>query len=149
MIKNERRYKITGRRADEVRHALDELARAPLHEGLTPGIRELQIEALRGTLSDLDAELAKFDALRGAVLIEVDGIEQLPVALVQARIASGITQRQLAERVGLREQAVQRYEATDYAGAGFERLVEIAAALGLTIRCSIRLATTGDGTSIR
>jgi transcriptional regulator with XRE-family HTH domain len=48
-------------------------------------------------------------------------------------------QRQLAERVGLQEQAIQRYEATDYAGVSFARLVEIAEARVLTIHYDVRL----------
>lgn len=91
MIKNERQYKITRSRADEVRNTIGELQRAPLPGGLQPEMRELQLDALR------------------------------------------LTQRQLAERVGLQEQAIQRYQATDYASVSFARLVEIAVALDLTI----------------
>jgi HTH-type transcriptional regulator/antitoxin HipB len=102
-------------------------------------MRELQLDALRGTLGDLEAELAEYDALHDATLIEATGIEQLPTALIRARIACGLTQRQLAERVELQEQAIQRYEATDYAGVSFARLVEIAEALDLTIHYDVRL----------
>jgi HTH-type transcriptional regulator/antitoxin HipB len=143
MIKNERQYKITRSRAAEVRSAFSELQVAPLPDRLQPAMRELQLEALRGTLGDLEAELAEYDALHDAIRIEASGIEQLPTALIRARIASGLTQRQLAERVGLREQAIQRYEATDYAGVSFARLVDIAEALDLTIHYDVRLTQAG------
>jgi HTH-type transcriptional regulator/antitoxin HipB len=65
------------------------------------------------------------------------------VTLIRARIARGLTQRQLAERVGLPEQAVQRYEAADYAGVSFARLVEIADALEVTIHYDVRLSQAG------
>jgi HTH-type transcriptional regulator / antitoxin HipB len=55
VIKNERQYKITRRRADEVRNAIGELLRAPLPDGLQPEMRELQIDALRGTLGDFES----------------------------------------------------------------------------------------------
>ena len=139
MIKNERQYKITRSRADEVRNSVGELQRTPLPDGLQPEMRELQLDSLRGTLDDLQAELAEYDALHDATLIEATGIDQLPTALIRARIACRLTQRQLAERVGLQEQAVQRYEATDYGGVSFARLVEIAEALDLTIQYAIRL----------
>ena len=103
-------------------------------------MRELQLDALRGTLGDLEAELTEYDVLHDATLIDATGIEQLPTALIRARIACGLTQRQLAERVGLHEQAVQRYEASDYSGVSFARLVQIATALDLTIHYDIRLA---------
>jgi len=56
------------------------------------------------------------------------------MALIRARIARGLTQRELAERVGLAEQAIQRYEAGDYAGVSFARVVEIADALDVTVQ---------------
>ena len=140
MIKNERQYKITRSRADDVRNTIGELQRAPLPDGLQPEMRELQLDALRSTLGDLEAELTEYDVLHDATLIDATGIEQLPTALIRARIACGLTQRQLAERVGLHEQAVQRYEASDYSGVSFARLVQIATALDLTIHYDIRLA---------
>ena len=139
MVKNERQYKITRRRADEVRNTIGELHRTALTEGLQPEMRELQLDAARGMLGDLEAELAEYDALRDATLIEATGIEQLPTALIRARISCGLTQRQLAERVGLQEQAIQRYEAADYFGVSFARLVEIANALEASVDYVIRL----------
>jgi HTH-type transcriptional regulator / antitoxin HipB len=102
------------------------LQRAPPSAGLQPEMRELQLDALRGTLGDLEAELADYNSLHDATLIEATGIAQLPTALIRARIACGLTQRQLAERVGLQEQAIQRYESSDYATVNFARLVDIA-----------------------
>lgn len=143
MIKNERQYRITRSRADEVRSAIAELQRAPLPDGLQPEMRDLQIDALHSTLADLETELADYDALHDATLIEATGIDQLPVALIRARIASGLTQRELAERVGLAEQAIQRYEASNYTGASFARLVQIADALNLTVHYDVRLTEAG------
>jgi HTH-type transcriptional regulator / antitoxin HipB len=140
MIKNERQYKITRSRADEMRNAIGELRRTALPAGLQPEMREMQLEALGGVLGDLDAELAEYDGLHDATLIEATGIAQLPTALIRARIACGLTQRQLAERIGLQEQAIQRYEASDYTGVSFARLVEIAEALHVTVHYDVRLA---------
>ena len=139
MIKNERQYKITRSRAHEARNALGELRRTPLSDGLQPEMRELQLDALSGTLGDLQAELAEYDALHDATVIKANGIEQLPTSLIQARIAWGLTQRQLAERIGVQEQAIQRDEATGYFGVSFARLVEIANALGISVDYVMRL----------
>jgi len=143
MIKNERQYKITRSKADEVRVTISELDNSPRPDGLSAEMRELQLEALSGTLSDFETELADYDALHGATLIEATGIGEFPTALIRARIARGLTQRELADRLGLAEQAIQRYEAGDYAGASFARLVEIAEALDLTIHYDVRLASAG------
>lgn len=142
MIKNERQYRITRSRADQTRTAISELADAPLPEGLDPGMRQMQLEALHSTLADLVGELAEYQALHDTTLIEAAELDQLPVALIRARIARGLTQRQLAERIGLPEQAIQRYEAADYAGVSFARLVEIAHALEVTVHSDVRLSQT-------
>lgn len=142
MIKNERQYKITRAKADELRVALAELEHAALAEGLAPDMRDLQADALGGTLSDLETELADYDSLHDATLIEATGIGEFPTALIRARIARGLTQRELADRIGLAEQAIQRYEAGDYAGVSFARLVEIADALEVTVHYDVRLAST-------
>ena len=58
MIKNERQCKSI-RCGNELRNTLGELQRTPLPEGLQPEMRELQLDALRGTLDDLQAEPAE------------------------------------------------------------------------------------------
>lgn len=69
-------------------------------------------------------------------------IESLTAADL-ARIARGLTQREVAERVGLAEQAIQRYEAADCAGLSFAGLVEINDALKVTVHDDVRLASAG------
>jgi hypothetical protein len=61
MITSARQYEITRTRATEVRNALAELQRSPVADMLQPEMRELQLAALRGTLHDLEAELADYD----------------------------------------------------------------------------------------
>jgi len=85
MIKNERQYKMTRSRADDMHRTLGELQRTPLPEGLQLGMRELQLDAIRATLDDLQAELAEYVALHDETLIEATGIEQLPTSLIQCR----------------------------------------------------------------
>lgn len=141
MIKNERQYKITRAKADEIRVTISELEHAPLPDGLSPEMREMQVDALKGTLGDFEIELADFNALHDATLIEATGIGEFPTALIRARIARGLTQRELADRIGIAEQSIQRYEAGDYAGVSFARLVEIADALEVTVHYDVRLAS--------
>ena len=65
--------------------------------------------------------------------ISIESLGQLSGALVQARIVAGLSQKELADRLGLKEQQIQRYEATDYGSASLTRLKEVAEALGATI----------------
>ena len=56
-------------------------------------------------------------------------VSALPEMLIKARIARGMTQRDLAARIGLKEQQIQRYEATDYASASLSRIMDVVAGL--------------------
>ena len=56
-------------------------------------------------------------------------VDRIAGTLISARIARGLTQKQLASLVGLKEQQIQRYEARDYAYVDLARMQEIARAL--------------------
>ena len=58
-------------------------------------------------------------------------VADLPSILIKARIAQGLSQKDLAERIGLKEQQIQRYEATDYASANLARIKEVVNAFGV------------------
>ncbi len=63
-----------------------------------------------------------------------DSILELAVGLVKARIVRKLTQKELADRLGLPEQQIQRYEATLYKGVAVERLQEVADALKIHVK---------------
>ena len=58
--------------------------------------------------------------------------------LVNARVAPDLTQAQLAERVGLKTAAINRYEANDYHSANLGRLAEIASALDFKLTAALQ-----------
>ena len=61
-------------------------------------------------------------------------VADLPAILIKARIARGLSQKDLAERVGLKEQQIQRYETTDYTTANLARIKEVVNAFSVGIR---------------
>ena len=91
---------------------------------------------LRSRLGDLEAEVAECDALRQGQItsLEAESIVGIGAALIKARIVRNLTQKELAERLELAEQQVQRYESTQYHGVAAERLQEVADALRLSVR---------------
>jgi HTH-type transcriptional regulator/antitoxin HipB len=59
-------------------------------------------------------------------------IAVVPQDLIRARIASGLSQKELAKRLGMPEQQIQRYEAKEYESVSLARIAEIAKALQAT-----------------
>ena len=136
MIKNERQYRITRAQADRFSEALRSLETEAVHQpALHPRLLSVQKEALQSQLSDLRAEIREYEALKAGnfALERLKGISELPALLIKGRIASGLSQRDLADRLGLKEQQIQRYEATDYASASFTRIGEVVSALGVQV----------------
>ncbi|MCC6175751.1 MAG: helix-turn-helix transcriptional regulator [Chloroflexi bacterium] len=132
MIKNDREYRITKAQANRFRNEMARLsASGVVDEELDPLLLQMQIDAVQSQLADLDAEVEEYDALRSGnqVVPDLASFTELPRVLIKRRIAAGLSQRDLADRLGLKEQQVQRYEATEYASASFSRLEEVIGAL--------------------
>lgn len=141
MIRNARQYRITQAQALKFTQALAQAQANAATSPLPPRLLQAEQEALASQLADLQAQLAEYDALRARkhAVLTVPSFEEFPRALIQARIAVGMSQKDLAERLGVKEQQVQRYEATDYAGASLARVNAVIHALRLTVREEIVL----------
>jgi ribosome-binding protein aMBF1 (putative translation factor) len=132
MIHNARQYRITKAQAAKFAEALKTFdARQSAHPGVHPKLINAQRDALASQLESLNAEINEYERLRKTRRrqIDLDVVSDLPQALIRARIAAGISQRELAIRLGLKEQQIQRYEATQYASASLSRVIEVAQAI--------------------
>jgi transcriptional regulator with XRE-family HTH domain/Zn-dependent peptidase ImmA (M78 family) len=137
MISNERQYRITKAAAEKFKQLVDELdTRAPAPKGMHPRLVNAQREAAQSQLDELLEEIAEYERLKtgNVPVIQLDSLDELPDGLIKARIASGLSQKDLAERLNLKEQQIQRYEADRYASASLQRIVEIAHAIGISVR---------------
>ena len=141
MIKNERQYRITQARADEFRRTIAQSEQERASRKLHPKLQQAQTDALRSQLHTLERELREYEELRSGrqKVLKYTSFDELPKALVQARIARGWTQKELADRLGLDEQKIQDYEATDYQRASLGRIKEVVRALEIEIREEVKL----------
>jgi len=142
MIKNERQYRITKAEAGKFALLIEKL-QAKAGKIKDP-FAEAEIAGLRSQMEDLQSQVEEYDDLRAGkeMILETESLSQLPQALVKARIAAGLSQKELAARLNLKEQQIQKYEATDYAGASVSRLLEVADALKLKVRKDVFLPST-------
>jgi len=137
MITNQRQYRITKAQIGKFQAALSDLQKKPGElRSVHPDLVRAQADALRSQVEELQELLAEYDALATGreKVLDVASFEDLPQALIKARIAASLSQKELAERLGLKEQQIQRYEATEYASASLGRLREVIDALGIRVR---------------
>ena len=136
MIKNERQYRITRTQAQRFEQTLRDLREHPETAGeVHPLIARAREDAVSSQLADLEAELREYESVKAGdfQVDELRVVADLPTLLIKARISRGLSQRELADRLGLKEQQIQRYEATDYNSAKWSRIREIAIALGIDL----------------
>ena len=143
MIANERQYRITKTQLGRFEESL------AAHDGgkpsveVDPRVHRAMRDAMASEAEQLRAQLHHYEQLRDGHITgrEIESLHELPTALIEARIAAHLTQRELAERLGIAEQQVQRWEANNYSGVNLDRLQNIADALGIHIHETITYST--------
>ena len=137
MITNERQLKITKAQVARFEQTLTRLQDASSDgiSSLSPVLRRAERDAVSSQLETLRAEIGEYESLRRGEprVFEADSLADLPLLLIKARISRGMTQRDLAERMGLKEQQIQRYEGTGYASASLHRVQEVIEALQVQV----------------
>ena len=132
MIKNELQYKLTKSSAENFEKRLNWLRETPgTQDHLDPIIAKAEEDGLQSMIDELRQELQEYERTKqGDVdITALTSVHMVPRTLIKARIARGLSQRQLAQLVGLKEQQIQRYESNDYANVDLGRVQEIARAL--------------------
>jgi Zn-dependent peptidase ImmA (M78 family)/transcriptional regulator with XRE-family HTH domain len=131
LIKNERQLALSKSELAEFRRTLSSLERKSLPRS---PIEDIELQSIRNQVQALESEIGEYESLWGSAT-EIPALrffEEIPNALVRARISLGLTQRDLAERIGVAEQQIQRYESEGYQSASIGRIRELIRALGLT-----------------
>lgn len=138
MIKNERQYKIA---KNEIKNFQETIDNFTIDENIPPLLIQAQKSALEYQLDDLKEQVLEYEKLKEGYyeVLEVNSFEDLPVAIIRSRIAQNLTQKDLADRLGLKEQQIQKYENTMYSSASFSKLQTIINALDLKIKEDIFL----------
>jgi ribosome-binding protein aMBF1 (putative translation factor) len=137
MIFNERQYVITKKQIQKFEQVIAELSNKEPPANLNDQLcYQAELDQYNSQLEELIEEVQQYENLKSGNIerLESDDLQNLPEALIKARIVRGLTQEQLAERLGVKPQQVQRDEANKYASASFTKLLEIQRALNIEIR---------------
>ncbi len=132
MITNERQYKITRARLREFGQALVLLGKLPAAPRNQPWLRLAQKESIEEQIDQLQQQIDEYEKLKeGEIEISdpVNAVSRMPLILIQSRIARGWDQEELASRLGMKKQQIQRYEQNNYAQATMSVLSRVASVL--------------------
>ena len=140
MIKNEQQYQLTKSSAEGFVKTLQAIKEGAGNiKDLHPLLRKAHEDAYTSLLEDLQHDINEYEALkRGEFpLEELRKVSELPKILIKARIAQGISPKELADRLDLDEQDIQQYEANDYASATLGRISDVAMVLMIYSRTDL------------
>lgn len=139
MIKNERQFRVTQTQASRFEAALAAARTKDVPDDTDPVIWKAYIDGMDSQLGTLKRELEEYSLLKSGKVdrIEVASLDEFPLGIIKARIAQGVTHKELADRIGVKPQQIQRWEDSDYETTGFNNFIKIADALGIVVHESI------------
>jgi transcriptional regulator with XRE-family HTH domain/Zn-dependent peptidase ImmA (M78 family) len=139
MIKNERQFGVTQSQARSFEEVLAAARAKDVPEDTDPVIWKAYIDGMESQLGTLKRELEEYSLLKSGKVnrIEVASLEEFPLGIIKARIARGVTHKELADRIGVKPQQIQRWEKSDYETTGFSNFIKIADALKIAVHESI------------
>jgi DNA-binding XRE family transcriptional regulator len=145
MIKNEKQYKITKKKLQVIYEEIDRIKGG--REDI-PSKDRLNLVSLQVFQEQLENEIDDYDLLKelNSPLLRERSIDELPELLIEFKIRSGLTQKEFSQKVGMKEQQMQRYEAESFNSISFKNLLKLLHAIGLEI--SVKGTISGDKQSI-
>jgi DNA-binding XRE family transcriptional regulator len=143
MIRNEAEYQEASKRLADERTRLGE-HRARLREaGLSDEEIKRVIDPIESFHLQLHEEVESYERLKRGEFDELDNLRGLGNLLICVRIAQGISQRDLAKKLGVHESQVSRDERNEYFGVTLERAVRILDALSVRLHTKVEIEPIG------
>ena len=135
MIRNEKEYQEAVRRLQSERERIENHYKK-LTDEMGLGVDEVKraIDSMVSFYQQLAEEVESYERLKRGEFWEVTNFEGIGRLLIAIRIATGTTQRQLAERLGVSESQVSRDERNEYHRASVERVGRVLEALRAELR---------------
>ena len=144
MIRNESEYCEAVSRLESEESRI-EAQRAELTKmGLSPDEIKRAIDPIQSFHLQLEEEVQNYERLKRGEFDAISNLRGLGQLLTSLRIARGLSQRELAEKLGVHESQVSRDERNEYHGITLDRSTRILDALGVEL-CSTVVVPSEDG----
>lgn len=137
MIKTEQEYLEAKKRLEHEFKALEDHQLKMKKAGLNKEQIQLAIDPLASFALQLKEEVEEYERLKRGVFDVLENLDRIGYLLVAIRISKGIKQKELAERLGVKESQVSRDERNEYHGASIEKVQKVLQALGVTLKSEV------------
>lgn len=137
MIRNEREYKEALSRLEKDREVVEEQRRVLVESGLSAEEVERALGPMLSFHAQLEEEVEWYERVRRREFTISHDVRNIGRTLIALRIANGLSQRELAEKLGVSEAQVSRDERYEYHGITIERAQRVLEAMGESLRIQV------------
>lgn len=141
MIHNEKEYAEAINRLTEENDRLLLYRKRLKEEGISAEAVQRVVDPMESFHLQLKEEVESYERLKRREFDELDNFRGFGHMLISLRIAQGITQRELAKRLGVHESQVSRDERNEYFGITLERAMKVLTALHVRLRTTVEIET--------
>lgn len=133
MIRSEHEYQRALERLKEDQEVIETQRKVFLDQGLTNEEAEKALEPMISFRAQLEDEARWYERVRRRDFGVLENLSALGTTLIALRIANGLSQKELADKLGVSEAQVSRDERNEYHGITVERAQKILDAMGETL----------------
>jgi DNA-directed RNA polymerase specialized sigma subunit len=137
VIRNEREYKEALSRLEKDREVVEAQRRALAGSELSEEEVERALGPMLSFHAQLEEEVEWYERVRRREFAVFHDVRDIGRTLIALRIANGLSQRELAERLGVSEAQVSRDERNEYHGITIERAQRVLEAMGESLRIHV------------
>jgi len=132
MIKNQKQYKIAKKKLLSIQEEITKLSSGKEH---IPLKEQLILASLNNLKNEMEDEIASYEHLKEnkAKILKARNLDDLPSLIIEYKIISGLTQKEFSDKIGIKEQQLQRYEADNFKSITFKNLLKILRSIGLNV----------------
>ncbi|MBS2009635.1 MAG: helix-turn-helix transcriptional regulator [Cyanobacteria bacterium SZAS TMP-1] len=136
MMKTEKEYEAAKVQLSKLNELYEAQLKDLKSKGLTAAQAQDSLSSSWTYARQCQEEIDLYEKLKKGELPPMKHFSTKGKYFVAARIAKGMTQRELADKLGVRESAVSRDERNEYHGMSVEKMERLADALGVKILIS-------------
>ena len=131
MIRTEKEYQQMIERIEQEKELIVKQRKQLKEEGLDKAQIKRLMDPLESFQLQLQEEVQAYERLCQGELSELHNVRSIGHLLISARIARGLSQRQLAERLDVNESSISRDERNEYHNITLDRAARILDILGV------------------
>jgi transcriptional regulator with XRE-family HTH domain len=146
MLKNETEYRRAVQEVTEQHGRLEQQIERLRRESLSDEQVRVAMEPLWAYHRQLAGEIERYERIKRGEFDMLRNLDRLGELLIAVRIYLGLTQAELAERLGVDPSVVCRDERNEYHGVTLERAAKILNAMRVELRTSVEVPSHDLGT---